>query len=220
MRSKFLNLFALAMIAIFTVSCKGEKKNETKAADAKTEKTESTAAVKYGIDKEQTYLTWKGSKAIGGSHNGTMKLSTGSFTVKDGKLESGNFIIDVASLEVVDMPAGSEGNTNLKAHLLSGDFFDTENHGSAAFSVTNVTEKEGKTMVEGNLTLKGVKKNISFPATVTTKGNVTSIESEVFTIDRTDFGMKYGSSSIADIAKDRIISNDVELSVHVIGTAQ
>lgn len=217
MKRKFLSIVAFTAVTLLTVSC-GEKKNETKADDAKAEKEITAEAVKYKVDTANTTVTWKGSKVIGGSHNGTMDVSSGTFAVKDGKLESGNFIIDVKSLKVSDIPADDEGNGKLKGHLLSGDFFDAENHGSAAFSVTGVKEQDGKTMVEGNLTLKGVKKNISFPAKVSVEGDKAMIVSEVFTINRADFGMTYGSTSLADTVKDRAISDDVELSVNLTGT--
>ncbi|WP_298426029.1 YceI family protein [uncultured Kordia sp.] len=218
MRKKFLSLLVLVAVTTFAVSCKGEKKNETDAEAAKTEKTTTVEAVKYKVDTAKAIVTWKGSKVIGGGHDGTMNVSSGTFALKDGKLESGNFIIDIASLKVLDIPAEAEGNANLKTHLLGPDFFDTEQHASAAFSITNVSEKEGKTMIEGNLTLKGVKKNISFPATVSQNGNEATIKSEVFTINRADFGMTYGSSSLADTVKDRAISDDVELSVDLTAT--
>ncbi|WP_298515584.1 YceI family protein [uncultured Kordia sp.] len=217
MKRKFLGLIAFVAVAVLTVSC-GEKKNETKAEDAKTEKKITSEAVKYKVDTEKTVVTWKGSKVIGGSHNGTMKVSEGTFAVKDGKLESGNFLIDINSLTVLDIPADDNGNASLKKHLLSKDFFESEVYGSAAFSVTGISEKDGKTMIEGNLSLKGVKKNISFPAKVSVEGNTATIVSEVFTINRTDFGMKYGSSSFTDTLKNKAISDDVELSVSVVAT--
>ncbi|MEM6720383.1 MAG: YceI family protein [Bacteroidota bacterium] len=214
MKKQFLSLLTFVAVAVLTVSC-GETKNETKAEDAKAEKEITAEAVKYTVDVANTTVTWKGSKVIGGSHNGTMNVSNGTFAMKDGNLESGNFVIDVNSLTVLDIPADDDGNASLKGHLLSPDFFDAANHGSAAFSVTGVSEKDGKTMVEGNLTLKGTKKNISFPAKVNVVGNQAMIVSEPFTINRTDFGMIYGSSSFIDGLKDKAISDDVELSVSV-----
>jgi len=68
------------------------------------------------------------------------------------------------------------------------------------------------------LTLKGMKKNISFPAKVSVEGDKAMIVSEVFTINRTDFGMIYGSSSFIDGLKDKAISDDVELSVNLSAT--
>lgn len=219
MKRKILSLMTFAVVTMFLVSC-GEKKNETKAADAKAEKETTMAAVKYNVDPANTTVTWKGSKVIGGSHNGTMNVSSGTFAMNDGKLESGNFTIDINSLKVLDLPEGSDDNASLKGHLLSGDFFDAANYGDAMFSVTGVSEKDGKTMMEGNLTLKGVKKNISFPVTISAEGDIAKIESEVFTINRTDFGMKYGSSSFFDDLKDKAISDDVELSVSVTATKE
>ncbi|MCH2194668.1 YceI family protein [Kordia sp.] len=217
MKRKFGCLMAFIVVSFLAVSC-GEKKNETRAEDAKTEQKITSEAVKYKVDTEKTVVTWKGSKVIGGSHDGTMKVSKGTFAMKDGKLESGNFLIDINSLTVLDIPADDNGNASLKKHLLSDDFFDAEKYGNAAFSVTGVSEKEGKTMIEGNLTLKGVKKNISFPAKVSVEGDKAMIISEVFTINRTDFGMKYGSSSFTDTFKNKAISDDVELSVSVVAT--
>ena len=216
MKTRLLSILALTAMTVFVVSC-GEKKNQTDAEAAKTETTKTAEAVKFKVNTEDSQVNWKGSKVIGGGHNGTMELSSGTFSVKDGKLESGNFIIDISSLKVLDIPADDDGNASLRGHLLSGDFFDAENHGNAAFAVTGVSEKDGKTMVEGNLTLKGVKKNISFPAMVKVEGDKAMIESETFTINRTDFGMKYGSTSLADTVKDKAISDDVELSVKVVG---
>ncbi|MFK7749500.1 MAG: YceI family protein, partial [Kordia sp.] len=208
MKRNFLSLIAFIAVAVVTTSC-GETKNETKAEGAKTEKKTTSEAVKYKVDTANTVVTWKGSKVIGGGHNGTMNVSSGTFAMKEGKLESGNFIIDVNSLTVLDIPADDNGNASLKKHLLSGDFFDAGNYGDAAFSITGISEKEGKTMIEGNLTLKGVKKNISFPAKVSVEGNKAMIVSEVFTINRTDFGMRYGSTSLADTLKNKAISDDV-----------
>jgi polyisoprenoid-binding protein YceI len=214
MKRKFLTVLAFVGMTLLTVSC-GETKNETKAGDAKAEKATTSEAVKYKVDTANTTVTWKGSKVIGGSHNGTMNVSSGTFAMKDGKLESGNFIIDINSLKVLDIPADDDGNASLRGHLLSPDFFDAANNGNAAFSVTGVKEQDGKTIIEGNLTLKGVKKNIAFPAKVSEAGDQAMIVSEVFTINRTDFGMKYGSSSFFDGLKDKAISDDVELSVNV-----
>jgi len=113
---------AFVAVTMLTVSC-GETKNETTAKDAKAEKEITSEAVKYKVDITNTTVTWKGSKVIGGSHNGTMNVSSGTFAVKDGTLESGNFIIDINSLTVLDIPADDDGNASLKGHLLSGDFF-------------------------------------------------------------------------------------------------
>lgn len=51
-------------------------------------------------------------------------------------------------------------------------------------------------MLEGNLTIKDSKNNISFPVTYTLDGNTMSIKSEPFTIDRTKWNVNYGSKSV------------------------
>ena len=55
--------------------------------------------------------------------------------------------------------------------------------------------KDGQTNVTGNLTLHGVTKEISFPATVKVNAEGLTVKSE-FSIDRTEFGMKFSPDRV------------------------
>jgi polyisoprenoid-binding protein YceI len=77
----------------------------------------------------------------------------------------------------------------LTNHLKSADILDVREHTQATFQSTKI-EGEGDTVtITGDLTLLGVKKSITFPATVSVKDEL-SLKAE-FTIDRTEFGMDY-----------------------------
>jgi polyisoprenoid-binding protein YceI len=67
--------------------------------------------------------------------------------------------VDVASIDT--------GNADRDAHLRSADFFDVEQHPRATFESTRVQHVDGGTYrVTGDLTLKGVTREVTLEATV------------------------------------------------------
>jgi len=67
--------------------------------------------------------------------------------------------------------------------------------------------------VTGNLTLNGVTKSISFPGSIDISERGVTLATNDFTINRTDFGMKYGSASFFDNLKDKAINDAVGLKI-------
>ena len=215
MKKRFLNVFTIFAIAATLVACKDKAKEaETTAAEAAAQA--QMQSVKYMANAEVSSIEWTGFKPTG-NHNGTINVESGVFTVNNGKIESGSFLIDMNSIVDLDMPATDENNAKLVGHLKSPDFFDVEKYPSAAFEVTGSEEKEGKTMLSGNLTLKEKKNNVTFPVTVSTEGDNFTITSDVFTIDRSKWDVKYGSKSFFDNLGDKFINDDIELKITLKG---
>jgi len=221
MKKTFITLPLLACMVFFT-ACKSDKKNDTtvKEAAAATEMTQE--AVKYKINVDQSTIDWKGSKPTG-THTGTIAIESGVITAKNGTIESGNFLIDMNSIKVTDLKAG-EGKENLEAHLKGtaegkeDHFFNVEDHPTAYFEVTGSQEKEGNVILSGNLTIKGIQKNISFPVSITEDGANITLTSESFAIDRTQWGVNYGSKSIFDNLGDKFVNDNIELVITVKGS--
>lgn len=207
------HILAICIFALILVGCKDKAKG-AETTDAKATAEANATATKYIVNTEASTIDWKGFKPTG-SHNGTIKLDSGTFKVNQGKVESGSFLVDMASITVEDIPADDEKNGKLKGHLTSPDFFDVDKFPSAAFEVTGVSEVEGKTMLSGNLTLKGVKNNITFPVSVSENENGVSLSSETFTIDRSKWNVQYGSKSFFDNLGDKFINDDIELKINV-----
>jgi len=78
-----------------------------------------------------------------------------------------------------------------------------------------MTEVDGKKMLQGNLTIKEETKNIQFPVKTSIADEEITLESETFTIDRTDWKVNYGSKSVFDNLGDNFISDDMELTINV-----
>ena len=207
MKKSIFKFLTISMLCLAVVSCKN-KAEEAKTTEA-TEATEAQASsVKYMANPANTLIEWAGYKPTG-EHFGTIMLESGVFTVNDGKIESGTFIINMASLKDYD------GSAKLEGHLKSADFFDVEKHPSAAFEITGFEEVDGKMMLSGNLALKEKKNNVTFPVTLSEKNDIFTITSEKFTIDRSKWDVKYGSKSFFDNLGDKFINDDIELKIVV-----
>lgn len=203
-------VLSLVVVASILTACKSEKKEkaiETKEA----EKVAVNVAELDNVDLTTSILNWKGTKPTG-AHNGTVAIKNGDLLVEEGVLKGGEFVIDLTSIKVLDIPADNEGNGKLVGHLTSADFFDVATYPTSKFVITNVEDKGDKVHVTGNLTLKDVTKSITIPATVNTAAGVTTFKSEKFMVNRADFNIKYGSKSFFDNLKDKFIDDNMELS--------
>ncbi len=216
MRNQILKFVTILFIGLAVVACK-DAKNKTEAIEAIEVAEVEAEAVRFTVDANNSTLAWKGSK-LGDSHNGTIQISEGYLTLENGQLNGGNFIVDMKTIKNLDVE-DAKHNADLVGHLASPDFFDVENHPVTAFAITSIEEKEGKTMVKGNLTIKNIEKNIEFPAKVILNGDNITFKSEAFTIDRTDWDIKFKSGKFfSDLAKNKIINDNIEFQIEVKAT--
>ena len=211
--------FAFTLLAL-VASCGSDKGKAAKTTDAVDTKAAPTAAAKSYTVSEGT-ITWVGSK-VAYDHSGTLSVSAGTLSAEGNKIKSGDFTIDMASLKNTDLAEDPEKAGKLEGHLKSGDFFDVEKFPTATFSITSVADvdtDEANCNITGNLTMKGVTKSITFPALVVAKadGTLTAI-SDKFSIDRNDWGVKYGSG-LSGAVGDNIISDEVGLQINLTAAA-
>lgn len=206
-------LFLFALVAL-VASCKNAPKGEAAATSDAAPVAAAKTAKTLNVNTANTLINWSGSK-VTATHTGTLKLKSGSLTTDGTKVTGGSFDIDMSTMTCTDLDA--EGGAKLVGHLSSPDFFDVPKFPTAKFEITKVTALEGNPdancMVYGNLTLKDVTKQIGFKANVSVSGQGAKVSTGDFTIDRTDFGIKYGSESLADVVKDKAISDKVGLKI-------
>ena len=163
------------------------------------------------VDTTQSTIIWKGYKVLG-SHAGTIKIKEGGLDFDKGVLTGGKFTIDMTSIDVTDLEAG-QGKEKLAGHLNSPDFFSTQEFPTATFVITKVTSR-GKAddyKVKGDLTIKGITKNISFNA-IANEAKATAD----FQIDRTDFNVQYGSGTFFEKLGDNTIYDEFDLSLNLV----
>ena len=68
-------------------------------------------------------------------------------------------------------------------------------------------------MLSGNLALKGTKHNVTFPASINIENDEITIKTDIFSIDRTKWGINYGSKSVFDNLGDKFINDNIELQL-------
>lgn len=203
-----LSLFIGASIAF---SCTKDKVVTSESSEVTT----TQDGDQFVIDTVNSKVEWKGFKVFKSentSHFGTIKFVSGDVTVKDGQLESGKFTVDMNSLGSVDLTEET-GKSKLDGHLKSADFFDTEQFKDASYEVTKVTKSEGgdyNTILDGNLTIKGITKPQQFNANVSLSGDVVTIATQPTEVNREDFGVKFQSP-----VENGVIKNEIELQILV-----
>jgi len=218
MKHVILNAVLATTLIFGVASCKGDKKNETDAEKAKMEAEASADAMNFKVDASTSSVKWMGSKPTG-NHNGTVNIESGVINVNNGTVESGSFIIDMKTITSEDLEG--ESKASLEAHLKGtaegkeNDFFNVNDYPNAVFTVTGVSEKDGKTYLQGNLEMKGKKNNIEFPVTSTINGDTMMLKSEPFVIDRTKWGVNFMSKTVFDSLGDKFVSDDMELTVDI-----
>jgi polyisoprenoid-binding protein YceI len=207
-----LQLLAGSAVAAFALaSCSAPEPPPTEAptpADAK--------AMTYAVDPANSTVEWSGNMVGVMGHSGTLRFSAGSITAKNGQLIGGDFTVDMKSLATTDTgyakPGSKQGTHEMfMGHMMSPDFFAVDSFPTAHFKVSSV---DGNTAT-GELTVRG-KTNTEQVKDILIDADSTGITaSGTLVFDRQKYGVAWKSP-----VKDMVLSNDIDLSVHLIGTAQ
>lgn len=123
---------------------------------------------------------------------GTFGVKSGTFVTTDNPLETSvTASVDVASIDTKD--------ESRDAHLRSADFFDVENYPTMDFVSTGARVEGGDLLVDGNLTLRGVTKPVTFTVEVggfgsDPWGNYKAGATAKAVINREDFGLTWNAA--------------------------
>lgn len=173
--------------------------------------------VTYTMDASKSTFKWTGKK-VTGTHWGYIKFSGGSITTDGTNVTGGSFNVDMNSMDVQDIPA-EKGGGKLLGHLKSDDFFGTEKFPTSTLTIKSATAKGGGQFdVKADLTIKGTTSEVDFPATISMDGKTLSAKA-AFKVDRTKYGIKYGSGNFFENLGDKAISNDFDVEVDIAATA-
>ncbi len=220
------SLFGVVTMLLF-ISFTSCKKTAGEAADVNDAAAVAAAnGVEYLVDLTASAVNWEGTKPTG-THTGTISLSNGSVTVADGNVTGGSFTIDMNTINVTDLEG--EWKEKLEVHLkgLAEDnadhFFNVTKFPTGKFEITKVTslsnDPDGTHLVYGNLTLKETTKEVGFKARVETSNGMLMVSSPQFKIDRTQWGVNYGSKSIFSDLGDKFVNDEIALSINVKASA-
>ncbi len=191
-------------------ACSDPAADQTKAVTGEAARVASPQNVqggqKYLITPQNSKIEYVGSK-VTGSHNGSFQTFSGEVNYAGTPEKSRvNITMQTDSL--------TSDDPKLTEHLKSPDFFDVAKFPQATFVSTEIKpggEKGATHTVTGNLTLHGVTKAITFPATIAVTPDTATVDSS-FSINRKDFGINYAG------AANNLIRDDVVLKLTVRAT--
>ena len=203
---KQLSILSLCLLVLVVAGCADPAKDKPQAVveeAAPTQPEPAAAAVRYELG-DGTTIGFVGSK-ITGSHEGGFRGFDGEVLVVDG--DPTQSVVKV-NIDATSLWADNDKLTN---HLKSADFFGVETYSTAAFESTEIASEDAGYRMTGNLTLHGVTKSISFPATISVDETQVRAQAE-FAIKRFDFGIVYPGR------KDDLIRDDVVIKLDLVAT--
>lgn len=174
----------------------------------------------YKLDTGASTLYWEGSKVVG-AHDGTVDIKWGEGYVYDGQPLAGTVVIDMTRIVVLDIEDPSV-NARLQTHLETDDFFSVEAHPTATLDMVRMEAREAAGLDEpnytvfANLTIKGVTHGIVFPARIQLAGEEITASAD-FDIDRTRWGIRYGSGRFFENLGDNMINDLFNIRFEVVG---
>jgi polyisoprenoid-binding protein YceI len=225
-RSSYPVLIGLLFLFACTNAPESDKARTTEAQEVTTDSTNES----WKINTSDSKIEWVGTK-VTGYHTGNIPLKEGDIYVRNGAVVGGNFLLNVKDITVSGPKSVDEANSNkLLGHLKSADFFDVEKHPEARFELTALKPYTGSVKdsldprqeeineykvtnpthtVSGNLTIKGITKNIEFPAQISVNGDVADAIAK-FNINRKDWGIVYPGKP------DDLIRDQIHLGIHIV----
>jgi polyisoprenoid-binding protein YceI len=164
----------------------------------------------YVVDPSHTNVGFSAKHLVITTVSGRFKDFTGTiiYDDKDITKSSVDGTIKSASLDT--------GNADRDAHLKSADFFDVEKNPEITFKSTKVEKAGDGAKVTGTLTIRGVAKEVTFPATVTGPikdpwGNTKiGISAGPLTINRQDYGISWSKKMDSG---GLVVSDEIKIQI-------
>lgn len=160
------------------------------------------------INSENSSVKWRGEVVTGvKGHEGEIPVSGFIGFNSNKELVAGTFQLDIANLTNTDLEGKMQ--ETLLEHLKGKDFFDIESFPTANLNITSSEKiEENVYSLTADLTIKDQTNSIQFKAEV----DGTEIRSQ-FDIDRTRWGVIYGSGKFFDNLKDSAIKDEIMFDV-------
>jgi polyisoprenoid-binding protein YceI len=167
----------------------------------------SVTAQQKKINAATSTVAWVGKK-VTGQHSGTINIKDGALVFVKKKLKGGKITVDMSSINTTDLKAG-QGKEDLDGHLKADDFFGTTKYPTAKIDFKLIADNgDGRYTVTADMTIKEVTSPVKFDIIVKGKTATANLK-----IDRTKYGIKYGSGTFFENLGDKTISDEFDLAV-------
>mgnify|MGYP000924350740 CR=1 FL=1 len=129
------------------------------------------------------------------------KDPSGSFKTMDGSVEFDEANIEATEFNLkIDVKSISTGNGMMNKKSQTAEWFDAVKFPFAKFKSTKVTKKGAELSIVGDLTIKGITKQYTIPATYTKNGEQLTFKG-TFNVNRIEFKVGRKSDIVPDLMK-------------------
>ncbi|MES3036932.1 MAG: YceI family protein [Bdellovibrionota bacterium] len=138
----------------------------------------------------------------------------GNFRKFDGKIELAQKFTDSKVEATVDTSSIDTGVADRDKHLRSADFFDVEKHPKMTFKSTSISGDPENFKLEGDLTIKGVTKRVTFDSKFLGQvkdayGNLKSAVNATTKIKRKEYGLNWSKA----VEAGPVVGDEVTISL-------
>lgn len=173
-------------------------------------------AATYKVDASHSHIGFAVRHMMVATVRGNFNEFDGSFSYdpENPAAFSASAVIKTASIDT--------RNARRDDHLRNEDFFDAPNHPEITFETTAAEVVDDKLHVRGNLTMRGVTREITLPLTFSETvtdpwGNVRVGFEGSTTINRQDWGISWSKSLDTG---GLVVADEVKIEIHIEGIKQ
>jgi len=175
-------------------------------------------AKEYKVNTATSILGWE-AKKVTGQHVGTINISEGNLNVEQKKITGGKVIVDMNTIVDTDLTDGGY-NQKLIGHLKSDDFFGVAKFPQSILEVKGVSPKADNVYhFTADLTIKGITSPVEFDAEAIDNAGQLTVNGTIV-VNRTKYGIKYGSGSFFQGLGDKMIYDDFTLKFKLVATTK
>jgi polyisoprenoid-binding protein YceI len=173
----------------------------------------------FTANLDQSSCKWKGQRIDRIYHEGNINFKDAQAEIKDNKLTSMDFSIDMSSIDYVDIGMGEAAN-NLVRHLKSEDFFDVDMYPAATFETDSIVKSANQLFCYGKLQIKDVTKSERFQFEILENSVLKFVTKANIKFNRADYGVNFRSPAFfqsigLESLGDRMIEDSVQLDISV-----
>jgi polyisoprenoid-binding protein YceI len=168
----------------------------------------------YQVDPAATTVRWEGKK-VTGSHHGNVSVKKGVLNFQGDLITDGEIVMDMNTIDVKDIPADSEYNAKLVGHLKNEDFFNVSTFPESMLKITGSEKTKDGLKVKGSFSMIGKTYPVEFLAKVDKTDKNAKAKAKMI-LDRTKWGLKYGSGDFFKGLGDKAIHNEFTLDIDLL----
>lgn len=165
----------------------------------------------YNVDVAATKVTYVGKK-VTGEHTGNVTAKAGTLSFQDDIITGGEIVVDMNSLTSTDI-TDKDYNAKYVGHMKSPDFFDTAKYPESKLVIKSSKKVAQGLEVTGDLTMIGQTKPVTFVVTDLKKTDAVVTGKSNLNLNRTLWGLKYGSSNFFKGLGDKAIKDEFTLAI-------